>query len=102
MTNVNHKGREVLISSFMKMLNFEDKTSAKGNNYQARQCTYNVTPRRVRGNIVAAEKQEGTTYSKCVFAALPSIHNACAIFYCHLWLVRLYHVFPNFLINGTI
>jgi hypothetical protein len=36
------------------MLNFKVKTSAKGkSNYRSMQCTYNVTPRHVRGNIVA-------------------------------------------------
>jgi hypothetical protein len=42
----------------MKMLNTrtEDKTSAKGNNNeQNKQCTYDVTLMRVRGNTVAVE-----------------------------------------------
>jgi hypothetical protein len=49
------------------MLNFEDKTSAKeNNNEQNKQCTSDVTLRRVRGYIVAVEKQKLITYSKCV------------------------------------
>ena len=27
---------------------------------------------------------------------------ACAVFYCHLWPVRLYSIFTHYLINGTI
>ena len=27
---------------------------------------------------------------------------ACAVFYCHLWPVRLYSIIPHYLINGTI
>ena len=27
---------------------------------------------------------------------------ACAVLYCHLWPVRLYHIFAHSLINGTI
>jgi len=37
-----------------------------------------------------------------VFVALPSMHSAGAVFYCRLWLVRLYSVFPHYLIKGTI
>jgi hypothetical protein len=28
--------------------------------------------------------------------------NAFAVLYCHLWPLRLYHIFPHYLINGTI
>ena len=30
------------------------------------------------------------------------MQSACAVLYCHLWPVRLYIIFPNYLINGTI
>jgi hypothetical protein len=30
------------------------------------------------------------------------MQSACAVLYCHLWPVRLYHIFPHYLINGTI
>jgi hypothetical protein len=30
------------------------------------------------------------------------MQSACAILYCHLWPVWLYHIFPRYLINGTI
>ena len=50
-------------------------------------------------------KAKRTTFSECVFVAL-GIHmqraHFCAVLYCHLWLVRLYHIFPRHLINGTI
>jgi hypothetical protein len=39
------------------------------------------------------------TYSECVFVAL-GIQHAMSIF--HLWSVRLYHIFPHYLINGAI
>ena len=25
----------------------------------------------------------------------------CTVLHCHLWPVRLYHIFPHYLINGT-
>ena len=30
------------------------------------------------------------------------MQSACAVIYCHLWPVWLYHIFPHFLTNGTI
>jgi hypothetical protein len=30
------------------------------------------------------------------------MQSACAVLYCRLWLVWLYHIFPHYLINGTI
>jgi len=29
------------------------------------------------------------------------MQSVCAILYCHLWPVRLYSIFPYYLINGT-
>jgi hypothetical protein len=48
-------------------------------------------------------KEMSITYSTCVFVALFVRHTKgkCRI-YCHLWPVRLYDVFPHYLINGTI
>jgi len=31
-----------------------------------------------------------------------STQSACVVLYCHLWPVSLYHIFPHYLINGTI
>jgi hypothetical protein len=43
------------------------------------------------------------TYAECVSVdLLSSIHSACALLYCHLLPVRLYHIFPHHLIKGTI
>jgi len=43
------------------------------------------------------------TYYVCVFVAL-GIQYAVwsAVLYCHLWAVWLYHIFPHYLIHGTI
>jgi hypothetical protein len=30
------------------------------------------------------------------------MQSACAVLYCHLWPVWLYHIFPHYLTNGTI
>ena len=30
------------------------------------------------------------------------MQSACVVLYCHLHTVRLYHIFPHYLINGTI
>jgi hypothetical protein len=30
------------------------------------------------------------------------MQSACAVLYCHLWAVWLYHIFPHYLIKGTI
>jgi hypothetical protein len=30
------------------------------------------------------------------------MQSACAVLYCHVWPVRLYRIFPHYLINGTI
>ena len=30
------------------------------------------------------------------------MQSECALLYCHLWPVRLYHIFPHYLIKGTI
>jgi len=64
-----------------------------------RQCTYNVTLRRVLASIVAVEKQwvllvcaSSLSYPGC---------NALAP-YCHMWPARLYMILQRYLINGTI
>jgi len=33
---------------------------------------------------------------------LSSKQSACAVIYCHVWPIRLYHIFPHYLINGVI
>jgi hypothetical protein len=64
---------------------------------QDRQCTYNVTLRRVRATIFAVEKE----YVYFYVTLVPSMCSVCAVLYSHLWTVRLYHTFPHYLTNGT-
>ena len=77
---------------------------AKFNIQQDGQCSINATLRRVRVTLVAVEKQ-CVAYSECVFRSqpyLPSTQCACAVLYHHLWPIRLYCIFPHYVINGTI
>jgi hypothetical protein len=70
---------------------------------QEKQYTYNVKSKRVRVNIFCRGKAISTEYYQCVFLPyLSSMQSACAILYCHLWPVWLYHIFPHNLIKGTI
>ena len=39
-------------------------------------------------------------YSCCYLACM--LHIFCTVLYCLLWPVWLYHIFPHYLINGTI
>jgi hypothetical protein len=38
----------------------------------------------------------------CLSYAAPKSYLFCAVLYCHLWPVWLYHILPHYLINGTI
>jgi len=70
------------------------------NNKQDRQCTCNITSRRVRVTIDAEERQEVFhVLSVCLYPYLSSMQCECAVIYCHLWPVRLYNIFPNYLMN---
>ena len=55
---------------------------------------YKVTLRRVRATIVAEEN------NKCYILryAACNTHALC----CHLWPAQIYHIFPHYLIKGTI
>jgi hypothetical protein len=69
---------------------------------QDRQCTYNVTMRRVRATIVAVEKQwvlHNLSVCICTFR-----YPACNVHapYCHLWPALLHNVFPHYLIKDMI
>ena len=61
------------------MITDREKLNKKGN--------VRVTLRCVRATIVAAEKQISVTYSECAYAVLG---------------VRVYFIFPYYLINSTI
>jgi hypothetical protein len=63
----------------------------------------NVTLRRVRVTIGVVEKQYVLHFlSTCLQPCIPSVQSACAVLYCHVRPVWLYHVFPHYLTNGTI
>jgi hypothetical protein len=70
------------------------------NNNKDRQCTYNATLRRLREIIVAVVKQY-YIFWMCVCSLWYTACNAQAVYY-YLWPVRSYHIFPRYLINGTI
>ena len=57
-----------------------------------------------RVTIVAVRKAVSTAFSECVFVALgiSSIQCECTVLYCHLLSVRIYSIFPHYLINGMI
>jgi hypothetical protein len=69
---------------------------------QDKQCTYNVTLRRVRVTIVAEEKQYVLHILSVCVCSLK--YPACIAHapYCRLWPAPLYSIFPHYLINGTI
>ena len=63
--------------------------------------TYTVTPRRVRATTVFVQKQDVLHILRvCLWRQSPNMHSACA--FRHLWPARLHHIFPHYLINGTI
>jgi hypothetical protein len=69
---------------------------------QDRQCTYDVTSRRVLATIVVVEKHWVLRILRvCVCSLRYTTCNAHAP-YCHLWRALLYNIFPLYLINGTI
>jgi hypothetical protein len=54
-------------------------------------------------NHCCCGKAISVTYSECVSVALVIQHaKSMRVLYCHLWPVRLYHILPHYLINGTI
>jgi hypothetical protein len=57
----------------------------------------NATVWVVRVTIVAVEKEYVSNMMSVWFLAF-----FCAVLYCHLWPVWLYHIFAHYLINGTI
>jgi len=77
------------------------------NSEQDEGCTYNVTIRRVLVATVAVEKQKVLNFlSVCLCVCVSSrsypaskVHVPCCI---HVWLVRLYHIFPHYLIRGIL
>ena len=68
---------------------------------QDRQFTYYVTLRGVHVTTVAVEKSKYYIFRVCVCRLRCPARKAHAPYF-HLWLVRLYHIFPTYLIKGTI
>ena len=66
-----------------------------------RQCTYNVTFRRVRATIAAVKSNNYYATRVCICSLSYPRRNTHAP-YCHLCLVRLYDIFPHYVINGMI
>ena len=62
---------------------------------------YNVTLKCVHATIVAVEKQISITYFECIYSIRYPSRNA-HVPYCHLWPVKLYNIFPHYIINDTI
>jgi len=71
---------------------------------QEGQCTYNVTMRRVRANIVALEKQlvlhKLSVCTRICSVRYPACHAHAP--YCNLWPAPLCNIFPHYLLNGKI
>jgi hypothetical protein len=64
-------------------------------------CTYNVNLRHVIATIVGSGKAISVIHYECVCSPTCPSCSAHAP-YCHMWPVRLFNIFPHFLINGTI
>jgi hypothetical protein len=75
--------------------------SAAGNRKQERQCTYDVSLRRVSTTIVVESKEMFYTFTARVSSPT---YPSCNVYvpYCHLWPDKLYNIFPHYLINCTI
>ena len=72
---------------------------------QDKKFTWKLNTEARSRNFFCRWKAVSITYSECVFVFMPwlcSMRCACAVLYCHLWTIRLYHVFPHCLINDSI
>jgi hypothetical protein len=53
-----------------------------------------VTLRRIRLTIVSVEKHSVLNFSRvCLYPELFNMQYTCAVLYCHLWSLRIRHVF---------
>jgi hypothetical protein len=72
-----------------------------------KQCVYDITLRHICVTICHGETIS-INYYLCVCVCSCLSYPACKlhlfrfILYCHLWPVWLYHIFPHYLMNGTI
>jgi hypothetical protein len=86
-----------------------NKTVKKSQVKINKQCTYNITLRRVRESLLLWKSNKYYTFVRaCVpeawacDRACTSMQLVCAILWRHLWLLWLHHTFRHYLINGTI
>ena len=68
----------------------QDCSSNLGENKEGKQCTYNITLRRIRATTDVVIR---ITYSERVFLALGIQHAIHMRHICHRWTVRLYDIF---------
>jgi len=67
------------------------------------QCTYQRNNEAHSHNHFVVEKQETLhILSLCLQPYSSKVQDASAVFYCHLWPVRMYHIFPYYLTKDTI
>jgi len=78
-----------------------------------RKCKDNATLKRISSSIVAVEKI-CSVYTMCVCVCVCvracacvqpevcSMRSVCNVLYCHLWLDRLFPIFPHYLTNVKI
>ena len=83
---------------------FKTRASLLSVDKKDRQCTCNITMRRVHATIVALEKQYVLhILSVCVcVGSLRYLECKAHAPYFKLWPLRLYNIFPHYLTNGTI
>jgi hypothetical protein len=86
------RGRMWCSLSFFRVNNLQSSSVF----WQDRQCSYKRKIDARSPNHCCRGKTLSITHSECVSVFLPylsSIQCACAVLYCHLWPVRLYHFF---------
>jgi hypothetical protein len=90
-------------TSYIWAVRWVEKSKKIRNKASDRHTPRQATSTRVRVTIVAVEKQQVLhNLSVCLQPYLPIIQCVCAVIYCHTCPVRLYNIFPYYLINGTI
>ena len=57
---------------------------------------------RIRGTAIFMDKQVLHILSVCLYLYLPKTESVCAVLYCHLCSVRIYHIFLHYIIRVTI
>ena len=73
-----------------------------GRSKQNTQCMYKRNIEARSRNHCCSGKTISITYSECVCSLSYPACKAHALYYIVMWPVWLYHIFPHYLINGTI